>query len=132
MGRPLFARRLSRRLRRLFNTELAGIWRSVLEPRIYRQWKRSGRHIEEYASELAGTAFALFCVVGVVSLLMASGSPALSWIPSASLRLLLIGLLLGGAGWLVAISPPGRLSGAHINPAVSIGFLALGKMYARD
>jgi aquaporin Z len=41
-------------------------------------------------------------------------------------------MLIGGSGWLVALSPPGRLSGAHINPAISIGFWILGKMHRKD
>ena len=45
---------------------------------------------------------------------------------------MLLGLLLGGVGWLVAASPPGKLSGAHANPAVSLGFVLLGKMHPRD
>lgn len=103
-----------------------------LERDFYEQWKRRGRHIEEYGSELLGTAFLLFCVVGVVAVLEAKGSPVVAAIPSGGLRLFIIGLILGGAGWLVALSGPGRLSGAHLNPALSLGFWALGKMYPRD
>lgn len=104
----------------------------AIERDLYGEWKRHGRHLEEYASELAGTAFLLFCVVGVVAVLEAQSSPVVQAIPSPGLRLFIIGLLLGGAGWLVAISGPGRLSGAHLNPALSIGFWVLRKMYARD
>lgn len=106
--------------------------RQRLEHELYEEWKRHGQHLEEYGSELLGTAFLLFCVVGVVSLLEATSSPIVAILPSAGLRLFVIGLALGGAGWLVAISGPGRLSGAHLNPALSIGFWALGKMYLRD
>ncbi len=99
---------------------------------LYEEWKRHGRHIEEYASEFVGTAFSVFCVVAVVAVLFGSSSPAVHAIPSARLRLFLAGLLLGGSGSLVAVSPLGRLSGAHLNPAVSLGFWLLDKMHFRD
>ncbi len=102
------------------------------EAKLYEDWKRAGPHLAEYASECVGTAFLVFCVVGVVASLFGTSSPAPHWIPSSTLRLMLAGLLLGGSGWLVALSPPGRLSGGHINPAVSLGFWVLGKMHRRD
>ncbi len=102
------------------------------EAALYEEWKRTGPHLEEYASEFAGTAFLLVCVVGAVALTFSPASPMLHWLPSLSLRLALIGLLLGAASWLVALSPPGRLSGAHLDPAVSAGFWLLGKMHGRD
>lgn len=102
------------------------------EDAIYVEWKRHGRHIEEYASEFIGTAFLVFCVVGVVALMFASSSPLVRIVPSTRLRLFVTGLLLGGSGWVVAISPPGKLSGAHLNPAISVGFWMLGKMHFRD
>ena len=104
----------------------------VREAALYEEWKRTGPHLEEYASEFAGTAFLLVCVVGAVVLTFSSSSPLLHWLPSLSLRLALIGLLLGAASWGVALSPPGRLSGAHLDPAVSAGFWLLGKMHGRD
>ena len=103
-----------------------------VEAELYREWKRAGPHLAEYASEFVGTAYLVFWVVGIVALLFGTSSPAPHWIPSPSLRLMLAGLFLGGMGWLVALSPPGRLSGGHINPAVSLGFWMLGKMHRRD
>jgi aquaporin Z len=102
------------------------------EAALYEDWKRYGSHLEEYASEFLGTAFLLFCVVGAVTLMFSPFSPLPHWLPSLSLRLALIGVLLGAASWLVALSPPGRLSGAHLDPAVSAGFWLLDKMHGRD
>lgn len=96
------------------------------------EWKRYGLHLEEFASEFLGTAFLLFCVVGVVVALFAPASPLVSLVPSQAIRLFITGLALGGAGWAVAVSPPGRLSGAHVNPAISVGFFILGKMDIQD
>ncbi len=104
----------------------------ALDSVFYLEWTRYGRHLEEYASECLGTCFMVFCVVVVVGLMFGNTSPVVSWVPSERLRLFLTGLMLGGSGWLVALSPPGRLSGAHINPAISVGFWLLGKMHFRD
>lgn len=102
------------------------------EAALYDDWKRYGPHFEEYASEFLGTAFLLVCVVGIVALTLSAFSPLPHLLPSVTLRLALIGLALGLASWAAALSPPGRLSGAHLDPAISIGFWRLGKMHGRD
>jgi aquaporin Z len=40
--------------------------------------------------------------------------------------------MFAGSGSLVAISPLGKLSGAHINPSGSIAFWLQGKMHHHD
>ena len=104
----------------------------IAEDALYDEWKRHGKHWEEYGSELLGTATLLFCVVGAVAYLFGQSSPLAHAITATPIRLLLVGLALGGVSGLVALTPPGKLSGAHLNPAVSLGFWALGKMHARD
>ncbi len=74
----------------------------------------------------------MFCVVGAVALMFAPRSVAVSAIPSIGVRLFLTGLVLGGAGSLVAITPLGRISGAHLNPAISLGFFAVQRMHMHD
>lgn len=59
-------------------------------------------------------------------------SPVARHVPSHSLRLLVTGLLFAGSGSLVAISPLGRLSGAHINPAVTLAFWTQRKVHPHD
>jgi aquaporin Z len=53
-------------------------------------------------------------------------------VDSESVRLLFIGMLFGGCVTLLAASPLGGISGAHMNPAVSLAFTVLGRMRARD
>jgi aquaporin Z len=49
-----------------------------------------------------------------------------------SARLLITGTLFAGTGSLVAISPLGRVSGAHLNPSVSLAFWLRGHMHPHD
>jgi aquaporin Z len=89
-------------------------------------WKHL--HWPEYGAELLGTAFLLFAGVSAVIIDFGTGSPVAGDLPDQSARLLVTGLLFAGSGSLVAISPLGRLSGGHINPAVSLAFWMHGKM----
>ncbi|HVA59164.1 MAG TPA: aquaporin [Mycobacteriales bacterium] len=91
-----------------------------------------GWHGREWLAEAAGTALLLLGGLSAVSLDFGAGSPVPRGIPSPSLRLLLTGLLFAGSGSLVAISPIGRLSGAHLNPAVTLSFWLQGKVSAAD
>jgi len=81
---------------------------------------------------LSVTVLLFFCVVAAVAVMFAPASPVLHLIPSARLRLFVTGSMLGGAGGLIAITPLGRISGAHLNPAISLGFFAEGKMQLQD
>ena len=49
-------------------------------------------------------------------------------IPSVSERRLITGFLFGCTGCLITLSPVGKVSGAHINPAVSFAFWLSGHM----
>jgi aquaporin Z len=89
-------------------------------------------HWPEYGSELLGTAFLVFIALSAVTLNLGLGSPLAIVLPNSSARRLITGLLLAGSGSLVAISPLGKLSGAHINPAVSLAFWLQGKMHQHD
>src|SRR5512135_2892767 len=89
-------------------------------------------HWPEYGAEFLGTAFLLFAGLSAVILDFGTGSPVARVLPDKSARLLLTGLLFAGSGSLVAISPLGKLSGGHINPAVSLAFWLQGKMHHVD
>jgi aquaporin Z len=86
----------------------------------------------EYGAEACGTGFNLLVGISAGVLNFSPDFPIAHLIPSPSLRLLLTGLIYAGSGSLFAITPLGKLSGAHINPSVSIAFFARGKMHLHD
>jgi aquaporin Z len=53
-------------------------------------------------------------------------------IGSEALRRVLIGIAMGATAVALIYSPWGRRSGAHMNPAVTLTFLALRKMHVAD
>jgi aquaporin Z len=91
-----------------------------------------GWHWAEWGCELVGTAFLLLGGLSAICLDFGPGSPVASAVPGRSARLLITGLLFAGSGSLVAVSPLGRLSGAHLNPSVSLAFWRRGHMHIHD
>jgi aquaporin Z len=87
-------------------------------------------HWLEYLCEALGLGLFLVsaCVFSV--LLFHPGSVAAGW--NLQLRLILIGLAMGLTAIVIFKSPFGRLSGAHINPAVTLTFWRLGKIKTPD
>lgn len=83
------------------------------------------------ASELIGTAVLLLVGLSVVVMMFGSGSPLVDAIPREDVRRAVTGFLFGSTGALIALSPVGRESGAHINPAVTLGFWLMGKLDGR-
>jgi aquaporin Z len=95
------------------------------------QEKAPGWHPVEWGCEFIGTAFQLFVGFSIVAVLESGHSAASGALP-AWLRLVLIGISFGLLAAGVALSPLGRRSGAHLNPAVTLGFLLRGHTPARD
>lgn len=89
-------------------------------------------HPRLYAAELAGTALLVAAGVSIVIAMFGRGSPVPALVRSAGLRRLITGFLFGLVGALISVSRLGKVSGAHINPAVTIAFVAEGKLAARD
>jgi len=89
-------------------------------------------HWPEYLIE----AWALGCFMisaGVCATALGSPlSPLYSLIPSATARTVLAGLAMGVTAILLIHSPWGKRSGAHMNPAVTLTFLRLGKVAPWD
>jgi len=87
---------------------------------------------QTYLSEFIGTALLLGVGLSFVILDFGTGSPVASALPDAGLRRLLTGFLFGATGASIAISRVGKVSGAHINPVVTLAFYLKGKFAARD
>ena len=81
-----------------------------------------------FLAEAIGTALLLFFGLSIVIFNWGENSVVAKSIPSEPLRRLLTGFLFGSVGCLVTISQVGKISGAHINPVVSIAFWLRGKM----
>jgi aquaporin Z len=88
-------------------------------------------HPLEWTCEMVGTAFQLFLGFSAVALFESRFSPLSTALPSWS-RLVVIGACFGLLAAAVALSPLGRRSGAHLNPAVTLGFVLRGHTSARD
>lgn len=85
-----------------------------------------------YVAELAGTAVLVGVGLSVVILDFGRGSPIIGLLPDAGLRRVVTGFLFGTTGALIALSPLGKESGAHINPIVTLGFWMMGTFKARQ
>jgi aquaporin Z len=81
-----------------------------------------------YLSEFIGTALLLGIGLSFVIFNWGQGTIMDRWIPDAGMRRLITGFLFGTTGCLITLSPVGKISGAHINPAVSLAFWMCGKM----
>ena len=93
-------------------------------------WKRL--HWAEYIAEFIGTTLVIFVGLSTAVFNFGEDLPMEQLIPNQGIRLLITGVVFAGSGSLVAISPLGKLSGAHINPAVSLAFWVYGKMGKLD
>jgi aquaporin Z len=92
----------------------------------------TGFHWRIWAAEGTATFVLIFGGLSVVCLAFGGGSPVPALLPSYGARLLLTGLLFSGLNSLLAVSPLGRLSGAHLNPAVTLAFRALHRLSDHD
>ena len=91
-----------------------------------------GWHWAPWGCEFLGTAFLLAGGLSAVYLDFGPTSPVAAHLTSHGARLLLTGLLFAGTGSLVALSPLGRRSGAHLNPAVTVAFWTQRKVHPHD
>ena len=90
----------------------------------------NGRHLPWmlFVSELIGTALLVLVGLSLVIFMFGNGTPMAHLIPSEGLRRLITGCLFGTTGAIIALSPVGKVSGAHINPVVTLAFRLMGKL----
>jgi aquaporin Z len=81
-----------------------------------------------FLSEFVGVALLLLFGLSLVILMFGAGSPMPLLIPSEGARRAVTGFLFGAVGALIALSRIGIVSGAHINPVVTLGFSLMGKI----
>ena len=84
-----------------------------------------------FVSEMAGTAVLLLAGLSLVIFANGAGSPVAQWVPNVAVRRALIGFLFGALGASISLSPVGRVSGCHLNPAVTLGFWLMGRISSR-
>jgi aquaporin Z len=84
-----------------------------------------------FSSELIGTALLVLGGLSVVIIMWGDGSPMIRLVPNELLRTILTAFLFGMIGGGIALSWVGRESGAHINPAVTMGFWLMQKLDMR-
>lgn len=93
---------------------------------------RAHTHLAEWGAEAAGSMLLILGGVSAVCLDFGKNSWVAAHVPSPSTRLLITGVLFAGTGSLVAVSPLGRLSGAHLNPVVTLAFRITGHVRPDD
>ncbi|HEX9511125.1 MAG TPA: MIP/aquaporin family protein [Puia sp.] len=81
-----------------------------------------GKLFKIYLSECIGTGLLVLAGLSIVIFVNGTGSPILAWIPAEGVRRAITGFLFGTTGCLITLSPVGKISGAHINPIVSLAF----------
>ena len=87
--------------------------------------------VKFFISEFFGTGILLLAGLSLVIFMFGSGSPMADIIPSVKVRQSLTGLLFGSVGLAITLSPVGKISGAHINPVVTVVFWLFRKIEGR-
>lgn len=85
-------------------------------------------HWPEYLMEAAGLALYMFCVCVFATLLQHPASPARHIIVSPVLRRALMGLATGATLAAIIMTPWGKQSGGHFNPAITFTFYRFGNV----
>jgi aquaporin Z len=89
-------------------------------------------HWPEYLMEAAEVALYLFLTCIFASLLLRPASPVRHYIDNTTGLRALMGLAVGATVVAIVVSPWGKQSGGHFNPALTLAFYRLGKMRSPD
>lgn len=96
------------------------------------QRKVGGWHPVEWLCELIGTFCLIFFGFTAAAILQSPLSPVNQAVQSTGVRLILLGASFGVIAATIAFSPIGRRSGAHLNPAITLGFWVRGHTHTHD
>lgn len=89
-------------------------------------------HWPEYVMEAGEVGLYLFLTCVFATLLLSPASPLRTLIGSTIELRALMGLAIGTTVVAIVISPWGKQSGGHFNPALTLAFYRLGKMHLPD
>ena len=92
-------------------------------------WKSNHKH---YFQEATGLAIFMFSACFFGAMLEGGHSPLHLAVPDGFTRMVIMGALMGATALLIFYSPFTAPSGSHINPAVTLTFLRLGKICPWD
>ena len=89
-------------------------------------------HWPEYLMEAGEMSLYMFCTCSFATLLQHPASPVSHFLVSGLRRRALMGLAIGATVMTIIMSPWGKQSGGHINPAMTFAFYRLGKIAPWD
>lgn len=89
-------------------------------------------HWTEYLMEAGEMSLFMFCTCSFATLLQHPTSPVRHLFISGIVRRALMGLAIGATVMALIMSPWGKQSGGHINPAMTFAFYRLGKLRPWD
>jgi len=89
-------------------------------------------HWPEYLMEAGESGIYLFAACAVATLLWHPASPLQRYLATDAVRRMWMGLAMGAAIIAIVLSPWGKQSGAHFNPAVTFTFYRLRKVALWD
>jgi aquaporin Z len=94
--------------------------------------ERLTEHWPEYLIEACCLGLFMVMAVAVATLLEHPSSPIAGWSADPLIRRIPMGLAMGLTAAALIYSPMGQRSGAHMNPAVTLTFLRLGRIAPLD
>jgi aquaporin Z len=89
-------------------------------------------HWPEYLMEAGEMSLYMFCTCSFATLLQHPASPVRHFLVSGLLRRALMGLAVAATVIAIIMSPWGKQSGGHVNPAMTFAFYRLGKIAPWD
>ena len=85
-------------------------------------------HGPEYGMEFAEMALYLCCTCVFATLLQHPASPVRHLFENSTVRRALFGISVGATLAAIVLTPWGKQSGGHLNPAMTFAFYRLGKL----